>query len=74
MIAFFVQQIGECASKLSNEFKAKHPEMEWGLIIGFRHHIVHAYGKIIPEILWDTVENDVPLLRTVCAKLVKENK
>lgn len=66
MIAFFVQQIGECASKLSPEFRNQHPEIEWGMIIGFRHHIVHAYGKIIPEILWDTVQNDIPELRDFC--------
>ena len=70
MVAFFVQQIGECASKLSDDFKEKHSEIEWGMIVGFRHRIVHAYGKVIPEILWDTVENDIPELRDYCARLI----
>ncbi|MBR2855590.1 DUF86 domain-containing protein [Candidatus Saccharibacteria bacterium] len=71
MVAFFVQQIGECASKLSDDFKSKHPEIEWGAIVGFRHHIVHAYGKVIPEILWDTVANDIPELSAFCANQLK---
>lgn len=70
MLAFFVQQIGETASKLSNEFKATHPEIEWQAIIGFRHHIVHAYGKIIPAILWDSVATDIPELRAFCATAI----
>ena len=70
LLAFFVQQIGETASKLSDDFKESHPEIEWKTIIGFRNRIVHAYGKIIPEILWDTVQNDIPELKGFCAGMV----
>ena len=73
LMAFFVQQIGETASKLSRKFKDTHPEIEWGAVIGFRHHIVHAYGKIVPSILWDTVRNDVPELRNVCESILKDS-
>ena len=70
MLAFFVQQIGETSGKLSEEFKNSHPEVEWKAIIGFRNHIVHAYGKVIPEILWDTVKNDIPELRDFCTAIL----
>ncbi|MBR3115607.1 DUF86 domain-containing protein [Candidatus Saccharibacteria bacterium] len=66
MMAFFVMQIGESARQLSDIFKANHPEMEWKEIIGFRNQIAHVYGRVIPDILWDTVENDVPKLRNYC--------
>lgn len=70
MLAFFVQQIGEAAGKLSAEFKEAHPEIEWKAIVGFRHRIVHAYGKVMPDILWDTVENNIPELRKFCAGVI----
>ena len=70
VLAFFVQQIGETANKLSDEFKDTHPEVEWKAIIGFRHRIVHAYGEIIPDILWDTVQNNIPELKEFCANLI----
>ena len=69
ILAFFVQQIGETAGKLSIEFRNSHPQIEWNAIIGFRNHIAHAYGKVIPEILWDTVKNDIPELKNFCNTL-----
>ena len=72
MLAFFVQQIGETAGKLSDEFKEKHSDIEWRAIIGFRNRIVHAYGKVMPDILWDTVENDIPELKDYCANLIHD--
>ena len=71
LLAFFVQQIGESAAGLSDDFKNTHPEIEWKAIIGFRHRIVHAYGKIIPAILWDSVTDDVPELRKFCENILR---
>lgn len=71
VLAFFVQQIGETANKISDEYKESHPEIEWKAIVGFRNHIVHAYGKIIPDILWDTVQNNIPELKKFCQKQIE---
>ena len=70
MVAFFVLQIGETAKSLSAQFKDAHPEIEWGKITGMRNNIVHAYGKILSDILWSTVENDIPEFRDFCTKQI----
>ena len=36
------QKLVEAARKISDEFKLKHPEIEWEEIIGFRHRLVHG--------------------------------
>ena len=74
ILSFFVLQIGETASKLSDTFKASHPEIEWRAIIGLRHRIVHAYGKVIPAILWDAATNDIPELRSYCINVLEHSK
>ena len=74
LLAFFIQQIGETAAKLSDDFKNTYPEIEWNAIIGFRHRIVHAYGKIIPAILWDSAVTDVPELRAFCEQALGHNE
>lgn len=71
VLAFFVEQIGEMAGKLSKEFRENHPEMDWPAIISFRHHIAHAYVGVIPDVLWDTVQNDVPELKNCLKALLK---
>lgn len=39
-------------------------------IINFRNHLVHRYHKVLSEIVWDVVQEDLPgLLNTVTALL-----
>ena len=71
VLAFFVEHIGEEANKLSEEFKDSHSEIDWKAIIGFRHHIAHAYVGVIPDVLWDAVQSDIPELRDFCVRLIK---
>lgn len=34
---------GEAAYKVSREIRARHPEVPWNQIAGFRHRVVHDY-------------------------------
>ncbi|MBE3038770.1 MAG: DUF86 domain-containing protein, partial [Chloroflexi bacterium] len=56
--------IGEAAAHLSEEFKARHPEIEWVDIIGFRNFAVHAYFAVDWYIVWTTATQDVPAVET----------
>ncbi len=44
--------IGEAANRLSDEFKDKHPDIDWHKIRGFRNRIVHDYMGIDYSIVW----------------------
>ena len=65
-----IQIIGEAARKISEEFKAEHPEIPWTGIIGMRHRLIHEYFRIIPEKVWQVVEKDIPALITLIEPLV----
>jgi len=54
--------VGEAAHQVSEETRAQLPGLPWADIIGMRHRLVHAYFEIDPEILWQTVEQDLPPL------------
>jgi len=64
--------IGEAAARLSKEFQARHPEVEWWPIIGFRNITVHEYFAIDLSIVWSTATNDIPELREQIAKILKK--
>jgi uncharacterized protein with HEPN domain len=67
--------IGEAAARLSQEFRAKHPEVEWRDIIAFRNIAVHAYFSVQWDIVWATAHDDVPTLRSQVLKiLASENQ
>jgi len=57
-----LQIIGEATRSLSDKFKQSHPEIAWNQIIGMRNRIVHEYFQIDLEIVWEVVQDDLPLL------------
>ena len=70
--ALYVGQIGECANKLTAEFKTKHSGIPWRQIIDLRNRIVHDYISVDTEILWEIVLNDVPRLGEQCRIILEE--
>ena len=64
-----IEVIGEAASKISEETKAIHPQVPWPAIIAMRNRLIHAYFNINLDILWKTIEEDLPFLLTQLRKI-----
>lgn len=58
-----LQVIGEASRKLSDRFRARHPEVPWRLIIGMRQHLVHGYFDIDPDVVWTAITERIPELK-----------
>lgn len=67
-----VEIIGEACYKLTKDFRESHPEIDWDVIEGMRHVLVHDYYQIRPEQLWDTVQNDISELVVHLKRLLDE--
>lgn len=63
-------QIGEAVHRLSEGFTAAHPEIEWYKIYGMRNHLVHGYGDLDTELLWASIQEQIPALREFCLERV----
>ena len=48
--------IGEAAARLTSETEARFEEIPFRKMAGLRNRVVHDYGQIDLEIVWDTVE------------------
>ncbi len=57
-----VEIIGEAAYQISPQARERLPDIPWEDIIGMRHRLVHAYFDINLDILWKTVQQDLPSL------------
>lgn len=57
-----VEIIGEAGTQVGPEARQHTPGIPWDDIAGMRHRLVHAYFDIDLDILWQTVQEDVPLL------------
>ena len=65
-----LQIIGEASSRLSNDFRNAHTEVEWSKIIGMRNVLVHDYFGIDKTIVWAAVENELPDLKRQIEKII----
>lgn len=54
--------IGEASEKVSDEFKEKYSDVPWGQIIGMRNRLTHGYFDIDANVVWKTVNKDLPVL------------
>lgn len=52
--------IGEAASRVSEEFKTTHSNIEWRIIKDFRNFIIHEYFGIDNLIVWDIIKYRLP--------------
>lgn len=69
-----MQTIGELVKSFSDGFLAQSEEIPWKLIRDMRNIFVHAYHQNINfTIVWETMQNDIPMLREFCAGVLKEN-
>jgi uncharacterized protein with HEPN domain len=58
--------IGEASRRLSEEFRAQHPEIPWQRVIALRNFVVHEYDEIDFAIVWNICERHVPELIAFC--------
>ena len=70
-VALCVLQIGELTTKLTEELKQTYTGMPWNQIKAMRNIVAHNYGSIDAEILWETIENDVPQLKEYCLDILQ---
>ena len=67
-----IEIIGEAAFQVSQSTREQLPGIPWDDIIGTRHRLVHAYFDINLDILWRTVQDDLPPLREELREILGE--
>jgi uncharacterized protein with HEPN domain len=66
--------LGEAAKRLSEPFRAAHPEVPWNEIARTRDFLIHHYDEVDVEAVWRIVEGDVPALLRNLAPLVPKRQ
>lgn len=59
---FRMIQISENAKKLTDGYKTMHRNIPWNELSGLRNRIVHDYGNMDLNVVYETLKNDIPEL------------
>ena len=64
--------IGEASKNLPQPLKDGYPQVFWQDIVAMRNRIVHAYFGVDLEIVWETIHDDLPILKPVVAQMLAD--
>jgi uncharacterized protein with HEPN domain len=64
---------GEAAARLTPETCAEFPDVPFRKITGMRNRVVHDYGNVDFEIVWETIQNHL-LIRGVAPLLCRAGR
>jgi uncharacterized protein with HEPN domain len=54
--------LGEAANHISQPTQKSFPELPWKQLIAMRNNLIHAYFDVDYDIIWETINNDLPPL------------
>jgi uncharacterized protein with HEPN domain len=64
-----IEIIGEATKKISNELKTTYIEIPWREMAGMRNKLIHDYMGVDVEVVWKTIEIDLPEIESLIRKI-----
>ncbi len=63
--------IGEAARNIPTEVQSRYPQIPWLPMGDMRNVMTHEYFQVDLEIVWDSIQNDLPLLASQLQDLLE---
>ena len=67
-----LQTMAEATKDLSEETRARRPDVQWRSIRAFRNTVVHDYRGVDLGTVWQITQRDVPELKTAAEALLRQ--
>lgn len=67
-----IEVIGEATKHIPQSLRDQYPGIAWKGVTGMRDKLIHAYFGVNLEVLWDTVQQDLPVLKPVIEQILTD--
>ena len=71
-VLYKLQTLTQALRDMTAERRARHPEVPFQVMSGFRTVIVHDYLSLDMNIIWSVVEEHLPVLKPQVARMLAE--
>jgi len=65
-----LEVIGEAATHIPDDIQDQYPDVPWYQMKGMRNLLIHEYFGVDLDVLWRTIQDDLPALKEKLLKLV----
>ena len=62
--------LGEATKNISEDFRGQNLAIPWRYMTGTRDRLIHHYFGVNQEIVWEIVQQDLPVLKEQIAELI----
>jgi len=65
-----IEIVGEATKNIPQPLREQYAQIPWKSIAGMRDKVVHQYFGVNLQVLWDTVQQDLPRLQPAIAQML----
>lgn len=66
-----IQIVGEAVKKIPDNIRQQYPQIPWKDVAKMRDKVTHQYFAVKLDVVWDTVQQDFPLLQTFIVDILE---
>ena len=69
-----LEVIGEATKRLPDDLRTRHPQIPWHSMAGMRDKLIHDYVNVDRQIVWHTVQDELPRVQRQLQRIVDEKE